>query len=348
MEQEKRTLEERIAQAARSQAASPEAAASLVRQLAQMQTALLFRESADLGLMSDLIGPYMERMEGDLLHYAGFCHSINLSFADEAPRPEADTPFRPTMGTRTSSAVVLLGLMLLDHAKGRRRHKEIYHCTRMTLVQYLDALEALAFPEDEESGLRFRRWREPFLKRYAPSAPLADVLEHLLRQYIHGRKALNFLDHVLRCMEGLSSYLEEEKIAKLDRVFRETMRRQIAEMDLTGVEVAEEDEREEYPDPGKHYMDLVNAYSWDVPDLAGESISAEDVRGQIFLPDRDFRPAALRAMAEEAPSPEFRTLLEQLISEQQLSAAMSKVNEAVSCLFMLWVGPYLWMRKRPQ
>lgn len=67
------------------------------------------------------------------------------------------------------------------------------------------------------------------------------------------------------------------------------------------------------------------------------------MRGQIFLPDRDFSPASLRALAGEAPSPEFRTLLERLASEQCLSAAASEFNEAVSNLFMLWVGPYLWM-----
>ena len=337
MEKEKRTLEERIAQTA-----APEAA-GLVRQLAQMRTALFLCGQADFDLMCGLIEPYMGQVEGDLMHYAGFCRSINLSFADEAPQPEADTPFLPTMGTRTSNAVVLLGLMLLDHAKGRRKHKEVCRCTRMTLGQYLGALETVAFPKDEDAGRKFRRWREQFQKFYAPSVPLADVLADLLRLYIHGWKALDSLDYVLCCMEEFSRYLEAEKTAKLDQVFREAMRQYIAERGLTNVEVVEEDERERYPDPGRHYLDLVNSYSWDAPDPAGEGVSAGDVRDQIFLPDRDFRPASLRAMAGEAPSPEFRTLLEQLISERQLSEAMAAVNNAVSNLFMLWVGPYLWM-----
>lgn len=314
-EDEKLTLEERIARSARSQAASPEAAAQLVQRLAQLPTVHIFHRGADLELMYEQIGPYLDRVEDDVLYYSGFCRSINLAFADGAPQPEAHTPFQPALGTRTSNAVVLLGLMLLDHVKGRGREKAVYHCTRMTLGQYLDALETVAFPGDETPGPAFRRWREPFLKCYVPSAPLADVLADLLRQYIHGWKMFDCLDYVLRCMEELSRELERE---------------------------------ERCSDPVKHYMDLVDSYSWDMPDPAGEGTSAGTVRNQIFLPDRDFSPASLQAMAREAPSPEFRTLLEQLTLEQQLSAAMSKVNEAVSNLFMLWVGPYLWMGKRPK
>ena len=340
---EKLTLEERIARAARSQAASPEAAAGLVRQLAQLHTVHIFHRNADLDLMYELIGPYMEQIDDKLLYYSGFCRSIHLAITQSPPQPEACAPFHPALGARASNAVVLLALMLLDHAKGRGRDKKVYHCTRMTLGQYLDALEALAFPGEEVLARKFRRWREPFLKFHDPSAPLVDGLADLLRQYIHGWKVFDSLDYVLRCMEELSRYLEEEKTAALDRELRKAMRQAVSDMGVSNVEVVEEDERERYPDPAGHYMDLANSYSWDMPDPAGEGASAGAVRGQIFLPDRDFSPASLRALAGEAPSPEFRTLLERLASEQCLSAAASEFNEAVSNLFMLWVGPYLWM-----
>lgn len=311
--QEKLTLEERIARSAQSQASSPEAAFRLVEKLSQLHTSHIFHGSADFERMYGLIGPYMDRVGDELLYYAGFCRSINLAFAEGAPQGGAG----PTLGTRAGSAVVLLGLMLLDHARGRGRDREVRRCTRMTLGQYLDALEAAAFPEGGDTARKFRHWREEFLKFFPPSAPLADVLADLLRLYIHGWKVFDCLDHVLRCMEDLSRCLEGEG-------------------------------REQYPDPCGHFLDLAVSYSWDLPDPAGEGVSAGEVREQIFLPDRDFSPASLEAMAGNAPSPEFRELLERLLSERRLSAAMSEVNEAVSNLFMLWVGPYLWMGRRPQ
>lgn len=340
MEQKKLTLEERIARAARSQAASPEAAAGLVQRLAQLHTVHIFHGNADLERMYELIGPYMDRVGDDVLYYAGFCRSIHLAFTDGAP-------LRPVLGTRTGNAVVLLGLMLLDHAKGRGWDKEVYRCTRMTLGQYLDALETVAFPEDGDAGRKFRRWREEFLKFYVPSVPLADVLADLLRLYVHGWKKLDYLDHILRCMEGLSNYLEEERTADLDREFRQAMRQAVSEMGTSHVEVVEE-EREPYSDPGEHYFNRAVTYFWDVPDPAGEGISAGDVRDQIFLPDRDYSPQAVEKLAQQAPTPAFRALLERFLSERRLSSAVSEVNSAVSNLFMLWVGPYLWMGKRPQ
>lgn len=237
---------------------------------------------------------------------------------------------------------------LLDHAKGRGRDKAVYHCTRITLGQYLDALETLAFPGEPALGQDFRCWRELFRKAYDPSAPLADVLADLLRQYIHGWKRLDCLDHVLCCMEGLSRYWERENTADLDRELRETMRQCFADMGVTNVELAEEDEREQYLDPVEHYFDLALSYSWDAPDPAGEETKARDVREQIFLPNRDYSLPALEKWVEQAPAPEFRALLERFISERWLSDAATEVNEAVSSLFMLWVGPYPWLKKRPQ
>lgn len=312
MEQEKLTLEERIARSARSQAASPEAAAKLVQRLAQLHTAHVFHGNADLDLMYELIGPYMEQIEDDLLYYSGFCHSINFSVAKDTPSLGDD--FRcPPLNPHSSNAVVLLGLMFLDHAKGRGKDKEVYHCTRMTLGQYLDALETLSFQEDQPARASFQNWRNALLNIYDASAPLADVLSALLRQYIRGWKMFDCLDHIQRCME-----------------------------------VVTEDEREQYPDPGKHYLDLANSYCWDMPDPAGEEVSARAVRGQIFFPDRVYSPQFLQELVSQAPTPEFRALLEEIISAQVVAKAASEVNESVLILLELLVVPYLWMGKRPK
>lgn len=84
---------------------------------------------------------------------------------------------------------------------------------------------------------------------------------------------LILLDHLLGCIAGLACYPEEEKTADLNRRFREAMRRQIAEMGLTGVEAAE-DGREQYPGPYGHCLDKPWAYSGDLPDPVGEGPEA--------------------------------------------------------------------------
>ena len=168
------------------------------------------------------------------------------------------------------------------------------------------------------------------------------MLGDILRLYIHGWKRLDCFDHVVRCMKELSSYLEEEETADLDREFREAMRQAVSTMGLSNVEVVEEDEREQYPDPVKHYLDLALAYSWDAVDPAGETVKARAVRSQIFLSDWDYSPQAVEQLMEQAPTPEFRVLL-----EQQPVSGMSEVNRAVSILFTLCVWPYLQMDKRP-
>ena len=71
------------------------------------------------------------------------------------------------------------------------------------------------------------------------------------------------------------------------------------------------------------------------------------MRSQIFLSDWDYSPQAVERLMEQAPTPEFRVLLEQFISEQQPVSGMSEVNRAVSILFTLCVWPYLQMDKRP-
>ena len=77
---------------------------------------------------------------------------------------------------------------------------------------------------------------------------------------------------------------------------------------------------------------------------AEEGLSAaRAVRGQIFLSRWNYSPQVLEARAKEAPSPEFRALLEEQINPERIKKAMSVVNGAVSNLLMLLVSPYLPM-----
>ena len=171
-------LEERLKMAAKSQAASPEAAAKLVKQLYGIHTAYLFCESANKDIMEGLTGEFWECLENNLLHYGGFCHSFRLAIeydnnyfaaiSSGASLEEVFNPYRPAWGVRANNALVLLGLLLLDHAKGGMKDRNIYYCTRMTLKQYLDALVDLSFQkdgtQDEYRAEIFRSWRESFLK----------------------------------------------------------------------------------------------------------------------------------------------------------------------------------------
>lgn len=342
------TLEKRLERAAKSQAASPEAAARLVQRLAQTHTVSVFSNQDDLARASGLLEEYMDRLEEDLMHYGGFCRSFWMAVEDDAPRLAqggASALYRPVLGTRVNNAVVLLGLMLLDHARGRRRDRDVYHCTRMTLGQYLGALPTLAYPGDGPADQRFRTWRDLFLRNADPSAPLADALADILRSYIAGWRVLGRLDHILDCMDGLAGYLEEERTAELDRGFREAMRQCIAETGVENVEVVVEDERERLPDPYGHFLGLARAYSGDVPDPGAEDTAAGAVREQVFLSRWDYSPQTLATLAEEAPSPAFRALLEEHIDPKGLRVALAKVNRAVTDLFMLWVDPYLRMEK---
>ncbi len=348
---EKLTLEERIARAARSQAASPETAARLVQRLAQTHTARVFHGNADLELLYGLIGPYMEQVDSGLMHYSGFCRSFWLAIGNGfllQSQTEPAAVYLPALGIRVNNALVLLGLMLLDHAKGRGRNKDVYHCTRMTLGQYLDALPALAHPGDGTADQQFRLWRDLFLKRADPSTPLAEVLADDLRRYIAGWRVLKRLDHILGCMDGLARYLEAQRTEEMDQVFRETMRQCIAGMGVEAVEVVDEDQRKQYPDPYSHFLRLARAYSADVPDPGAGETDAGTVRAQLFLSRGDYSPAALEEIAAGAPSPEFRALLEEHIDPVQLKHAMVEVNTAVINLFMLWVEPYFRIEERLQ
>ena len=340
------TLEERLELAGRSQAASPEAAARMVERLARMDTALVFTGQEDLHLMDRLIGGYMESLEDDLMHYAGFCRSFQLAIEDDGPcLPQGEPGFQPLLGARVNNAVVLLGLMLLDHARGKKSCKDVYHCIRMTLGQYLDALPPMCRPGNEAANRNYLTWRDLFLDNAAPSVPRGDALADILRRYMAGWRVLGRLDHTLRCMKRLNRCLEEEWKAEVNRALREAMRQGLADMGLENVEVVEGDEREHYADPRGHFLDLARSFSGDLPDPGAEDTAARAVRGQIFLSRWDYSPQVLEARAKEAPSPEFRALLEEQINPERIKKAMSVVNGAVSNLLMLLVSPYLPMEE---
>ena len=210
------TLEERLKLAARSQAVSPETAVELVQRLSQIHTVNFFCGKADLTTMYELIGEFMEDQDLDIESYPGLCCALQRAVIRDTkpfrrpggPPAELDHPYRPAWGARADNALVLLGLMLLDHARGRKKNKDIYHCTRMTLEQYLDALEELSIRRgktpDQEWAMSFRAWKESALLRYDGSIPLGDVLAHVIKRYIDAWQNLDYIDHILRFPGGAS------------------------------------------------------------------------------------------------------------------------------------------------
>ena len=345
------TLEERLKLAAGSQAVSPETAVKLVQRFSQLHTACFFCGKADLTTMYELIGEFMEDQDLDIESYPGLCCALQRAILRDTelfcrqgePQAELDHPYRPTWGVRADNALVLLGLMLLDHARGRRKDRDIYHCTRMTLKQYLEALEELSIRRvetpDQAWPMSFRAWKKSILLRYDGSGPLGDVQAHVIKRYIDGWQELDHVDHILRCMGALAYYLEREGEAnESSRAFREVLCRYSS--DLEGRELVGEDER--YPDPGGYFFTLAYEY----PDSAPDPDQGDDpgtLRSQIFLPRRDYRLDTLRALAAKSPSPDLRELLEKSISGEQLTLAMRKIDNAAVDLYMLWVEPYLWM-----
>ena len=354
-------LDERLKMAAKSQATSPEAAARLVQRLYGISTAYLFCGSANCDIMEGLTGEFWECLENNLLHYGGFCHSFRLAIehdndffaaiSSDASEEEAFDPYRPVWGVRANNALVLLGLLLLDHAKGGMKYQNIYYCTRMTLKQYLDALVDLSFQEDgTQDGDRaesFWIWRESFLKGKDKAWSLKEALADILRRYIAAWQEFDHLNHILRCMGALSCYLEQEEAERTlpqeedERIrrFRKALCRYGT--DLEGWELVETDKR--YLDPRGYYFSLVCEYPEDVPDPGSKDVAPGTLRSQIFLSDRNYSPKALRNLAEKSPSQDLRELLEKSISEKQLASAMRKINIAVTDLYMLFVEPYLRM-----
>lgn len=153
-----------------------------------------------------MIGPYMDQIGGDVLDYSGFCRSLQKASMFAMPQAKLDACTSMILETQFKNAIILLGLMLLDHAKSRDQSKEVYRCTRMPLGQYLDALETLAYPGNERLYRVFQR--ELFLESADPSAPLADVLADLLWRYTRTWTVPNFLNRVLHYMNRLSRSLK--------------------------------------------------------------------------------------------------------------------------------------------
>ena len=355
-------LEERLKMAAKSQASSPEAAAKLVKQLYGIHTAYLFCESANKDIMEGLTGEFWECLGSKLLYYGGFCYSFRLAIehdndfftvisCDDASAEKVFDPYRPVWGIRANNALVLLGLLLLDHAKGGMKDRNIYYCTRMTLKQYLDALVDLSFQkdgtQDEYRAEIFRSWRESFLKDKDGAWTLKEAVADILRRYIAAWKEFDHLDHILRCMSALSCYLEQEEAGRTlpqeeeenIRRFREALCRYGT--DLEGWDLVEADKR--YLDPRGYYFSLAYEYPEDVPDPDSRDTAPGTLRSQIFLSERDYSPKALRKLAEKSPSQDLRQLLEKSISEERLTRAMQEINIAVTDLYILFVDPYLWM-----
>lgn len=357
------TLEERLALAAGSQAVSPETAARLVKRLSEVHTVNLFCGKANLEAMAELTGEFLECMGDELLHYGGFCLSFKMAIENDndvfgwlhpsMPEYTDSSPCRPVFGARVNNAVVLLGELLLEHAKGGMRDKDIYHNTRMTLGQYMDALADLSFREDGTQDLTraegFRIWGKSLLKDYDGSRPLGEAMADMLERYIAAWQEFDHIDYVLRCMGALACYLLEngtgegawEPETGAIRRFREALCQYGP--DLEGKELVDPDKR--YPDAYGYYFTLANEYPDQVPDLHSPDLRPGTLRSQIFLPQRDYSPETLRALAAKSPFPDLRALLEKSISKEHLAWAMTELNRAMADLYMLWVEPYLRMEE---
>lgn len=348
-------LRERLELAKRSQASSPETAAALVERFSRLHPAKIFAGKADCDLMYDLTGTFWDELDDDSLKwkYRDFCGVITLAMEndfDPPPNlPQNALPIELVWGKRVNDALVLLGLMLLDHAKCRRGDKSVYRCTRMTMEQYLDALETVAYPDKRTAqALSFRAWREDFQKQYNVSEPLADVLAAILRSYMEAWQEFDHLDHLLRCMGALACYLEdvagkplEPEQAKRVRNFRETLC--MFDSKLEGWELLEVDKR--YDNPEGYFFALAMEYPDSMPDPGDSALRARSIRNQIFLPRESYEDGLLGLLAELSPSPDLGDLLKKYGNRERLLEAMEKIHLAGSALYMLWVEPYLWMRE---
>ena len=381
------TLEERLERSARSQAASPETAARLVERFSGLPPWQLFFGKPDVDAMYGLTGEFWEHPAVDMDSYHGFSHSFRLAAEQDnapfrlpllglsplgvprleqlllgkpplglspqglpsqgQPSPESPNPYKPVWGVRVNNALILLGLMLLDHTKGRLKPKGFYHCTRMTLGQYLDALAGLGLWTDGSPGLAqgFQVWRDMLLADYGAASPLGETLADILRRYMAAWQEFDHLDHILRCIGALSCCLEQEEAGRTlpgeetDRVrrFREALCQYGS--DLEGWELVEQDKR--YLDPKGYYFTLACEYPEDLPDPGDRNVAPGSLRSQIFLSERDYSPETLRRLAAGSPSPNLRTLLERYVCEERLASAMREVNTAVADIYVLFVEPYL-------
>ena len=363
------TLDERLALAAQSRASSPEAAAALVRKFSELPAAYVFCGSPDVEAMNELTGEFWEDPRVDVDSYRGFCPSflVAMEYGNVSILPDDVDLCRPVYGTRINNALVLLGEMLLDQAVGRRKHKEVYHCLRMTLEQYL---AVLAGPDFQRSGSEkewFTAWQDTMLKENSADLPLAQALAGILRRYMAGWAAFDRLDHVLRCLAGLALHQEQagtrydispcpdsdaaegdaSLLLKVSRTedaeafwhFRRLLRRCGIGRDPDELPRADQD----CPNPRDYFLNLARDCAPNLPD-PGSEMEARTLRSQLFLSDWQYGPAVLRKQAEQLPFPEFEPLLKECLDQDRLAGAMREINKAVIDLFMLWVEPYLWMK----
>lgn len=348
------TLEERLKYAAESRASSPEAAVRMVQKFSGIPAGCFFCGKEDLTAMNELTGKFWEHPSVDVDTYHGFSQTFRLAINyDTACRmrqqsgtmlsaEDSCNPYRPIWSAGTVNAVILLGLMLLDHAKGRMKNKDIYHCMRMTLGQYLDALADFTSGKEEKTGTPrtdFRLFGQSFLKNCDGSVPLGEALADILRRYIAAQQEFGRLDHILRCMDAFSRCLEEQGGLQADsvRCLREILDRYCP--GLEGRKLAEGGGR--YTDPYGHYLALAGEYPEDVPDPGSEGLAPGVVRSQVVLPEYDCNPESLRALAARTPFRGFRELLEKNICEEQMAHAMKEINTSAVYLYTLWVEPYL-------
>lgn len=347
------TLEERLKYAAESRASSPEAAVRMVRKFSEIPAGYFFCGEGDLDAMNELTGKFWEHPSVDVDTYHGFCQTFRLAIIYDTARrmqqqPEtmlsledSSNPCQPIWDAGTVNAVILLGLMLLDHAKGRGKNKDIYHCMRMTLGQYLDALAEFTSGEEKPGTTQtdFRLFGQIFLKSHDGSRPLGEALADILRRYIAARQEFGRLEHILRCMDALSCCLEEQGGPEADsaRRFREVLGKHCP--GLEGQKLMEEGGGRQ--DPYGRYLALAGEYPEDVPDPGSQGLAPRAVRSQVFLPEYDCSPESLRGLAVQTPFRDFRELLEKNICEERLARAMKEINASAVYLYTLWVEPYL-------
>lgn len=354
------TLEERLDLAARSRAVSPEAAAALVKRFSETGTADFFGGNDNLQLMADLTGEFLNDMGEELLCYRGFCLSFQAAIRHdtdlfEKSQTEASEDaakacsHRPVYGARVNNALVLLGELLLEHVKGKRQYERIYHCTRMTLEQYLDALTDLSFRKDGTLDLDrakfYRSWRDSLLTDYDGSLTLEETLTNILRRYIAAWREFDRLDRILCCIGAMACYPMENRESKAfsgpetdsARRFREALLRY--GLDLEEQEPVRTVRR--YLDPYGHYLARACEYPADIPDPGSPDLECRALRGRIFLSGRDYSPKTLEKLAALVPSADLQALLKQNISGERLSRSMRRLNIAVTDLYMLWVAPYI-------
>ncbi len=361
------TLEERLAMAAQSVAASPEHAVALVQHLSQLSGGYAFCGTDDVHLLDSFTRDIWEQCDINVDTYRTFCRFYELLKAKDnkntwyVSRPEDLDPCQPIWGTRINNAIVLLGEVMLDQAMGRR-YQEMYHCLHQTVGQYLDALASPLFHRSADHTKRFQTWKHAFLRDLDPGTPMAEALARIFRRYMAAFQTIDHLDHILTCLAGVFHQVDlqdyhfsldpNEDILDTDleldwtqhslaeSTYLRTLRRYGIGRErryLPGIDLEDED-------PFACLWTLANTYQPDLPD-PGADMECRTLRTQIFLPYRAYRKDILQKLLEDCPYPDYQGLLEKYFTVETVAAAMGDINRAVSDLYMLLVEPYLHMEE---